>query len=536
VTSQLLSLRFFKETAFVVYRPVPRGEIAETLAYLRDLFREVKPSNEQEARAHERREIVTKNLLSNLSRLKDHPTLHAVLEVAEIFSLTLDGAHRIFGYNLEGIQEYDFRLNGGRTHIIESYPFERDLLIDLPLRLARSEVFGWNSTLRDLVSEWQTEVPIRTLEDEGWQRPGAFYVHVGTEDSLGSNLPPGAIALVEPVSDEDRVRPNPRAIYLLQFGNGYRCSRCVVTGNKLLLLIYGRNYTGPQEFSYPGGVRIAGKIRMFALNLPAPEYSLLRSLPSSPSNGPLILPWEHASMDRLFLAKYQRFRRSRQDLPRVREALETIFHSRLSGRTERRYRSPTPSHPHVDALIQLTLANVARYSDSIRARRPVPSDRGRFSLGALLNVRHLHDLAGAFRRVELPVPSDRWTAFRKEYVEWPTLLSLRFPQLRSWDDRVVRLPKGTAIHGVEPAISPGTILLLGAIAGTPDTRSDSKKSGWSRPIYTLRRGAEIVCGHLEQDGDQYALLSNTQGSALPVRFGRDDLHQLSQVCGVAVPV
>ena len=103
-----------------MYRPVPRGQIADTLSHLRDLFREIKPTNEREARAHERREVVTKNLLSNLLRLKEHPTLHAVLELSDIYSLTLDGAHRIFGYNLERFQEYDFRLNGGRTHIIES--------------------------------------------------------------------------------------------------------------------------------------------------------------------------------------------------------------------------------------------------------------------------------------------------------------------------------------------------------------------------------------------------------------------------------
>ena len=214
-----------------------------------------------------------------------------------------------------------------------------------------------------------------------------------------------------------------------------------------------RSYTGPQEFSYPGGVRIAGKVRMFSLTLPAPDYPLLRSLPNAPSNGPLILPWEHASMDRLFLAKYQRFHRPKQELPRVRETLEAVFRSRLSGRTERRYRSPTASQPHVDALIQLTLANMARYTDSIRARRSGPSDRGRFSLDALLNARHLYDLPAASRTARLPVPSERWTALRKEYVEWPTLLSLKFPQLQAWDDRVVRLPQGSAIHGVDPAAS-----------------------------------------------------------------------------------
>ena len=55
--------------------------------------------------------------------------------------MTLEGAHRLFGYDLTEIREYDLRINGGRTHILESYPFERDLLVDLPAQLAPREAF-----------------------------------------------------------------------------------------------------------------------------------------------------------------------------------------------------------------------------------------------------------------------------------------------------------------------------------------------------------------------------------------------------------
>jgi hypothetical protein len=519
-----------------VYRPVPRDQIADILMHLRGLFRQIKPSTGQEFRTHERREVVTKNLLSNLLRMKEHPTLSAVLELADVFSLTLDGAHQIFGYRLEAIRDYDLKLNGSRTHIIESYPFARDSLVDLPSRLGNTDAFRWDATLQELVSEWQTEIPIRTLDEEGWQRPGTFYVHVGTEDSLGSSLPPGATALVEPVTEEDRRRPNPRAVYLLQFNNGYRCSRCVVTGSKLILLVSGKTYAGPQEFSYPGAVRIAGKVRMFALGLPAPDYPSLRSLPSSSSSAPLILPWEQSSMARLFAAEYQRFQRSRQDLPYVRETLERVFHRKLSARTERRYRGPTPSQPHVDALIQLTLTNLTRYTDSIRTRRPTLSDRGRYSLDSLLRAHNLSDIAALARRAPLPTPPERWLELRKAYVEWPTLLSLNFPQLRSWDKRIIRFPRGSAVPGVDPPISPGSLMVLDTVPTVPDIRNESRKTGWSRPIYSLRKGLEIVCGHLEQDGDQYALLSNALGSALPVRFGRDELHRLNRVSGIAVLV
>ena len=100
-----------------MYRPVTRAEIADALVHIRDLYRQIKPPDEQEYRASERREDGIKNLLSNLPRTKEHPTLNTVDEVANMALLTIEGAHRLFGYDLARIREYDLRLNGGRTHI-----------------------------------------------------------------------------------------------------------------------------------------------------------------------------------------------------------------------------------------------------------------------------------------------------------------------------------------------------------------------------------------------------------------------------------
>jgi hypothetical protein len=104
-----------------VYRPAPRTEISDALAHLRELHRQITPSNDHERNAFERRELITKNLLSNLRRTGDHPTLSMLLEIADMFSLTIEGAHRLFGYDLGGMREYDLRLNGGRTHIERSH-------------------------------------------------------------------------------------------------------------------------------------------------------------------------------------------------------------------------------------------------------------------------------------------------------------------------------------------------------------------------------------------------------------------------------
>jgi len=518
-----------------VYSHVPRNVVTDALIHIRDLYRRIRPTDDQALRAHARREATIRDLLSNLPRTNDHPTLKTVLDVADSCYLTLDGAHRLFGYSLDRIQEYDLKLNGGRTHIIESYPFERDLRIDLPMRLAHRDAFAGDALMRDLVPEWQEDLPIKALEGQDWSQPGAFYVHVGTEDSLGSSIPPGATALVEPIDREEALRPNPRKIYLLQFGNGYRCSHCVATRGKLQLFSSGRTYLGREEFLYPGSVRIAGRIRMFAMNLPLPEFASLHVLPPSQQYADLILPWEHRSRDRLLATKHRRFRRSKEQEQVVRDVLKAELRAKLSERSERRYRSPTSSEPHVNALLHLTVAHAARYTDALRAGGSLRSDRGRFSLEALLKARHLDDLLvqphGAFP----PMPASVWEELRREFVEWPPLLSMKFPQLQQWDERIVRLAESCSISGLDPSIQPGSWLLLEKTSAIPDTRSEAAKTGWSRPLYTLRKEMKYFCGYLGREGNQYALFSDTGGST-KIAFSTNEMSSLSQVAGIAVPV
>jgi hypothetical protein len=170
-----------------MFHRVSRSEIMDTVSHLRGLHRQIKPANEQESRTAERREILIRHLISNLNRISEHPTLTLVLQISELLSLTIEGAHRMFGYNLGSMREYDMRLNGGRTHIVESYIFERDRIVDVPSEFAAAEAFRSDATLGDLIRRWQDDVPVRSLRGRGWSRPGAFYIHVGTKDSAGTH-------------------------------------------------------------------------------------------------------------------------------------------------------------------------------------------------------------------------------------------------------------------------------------------------------------------------------------------------------------
>ncbi len=519
-----------------MHRPVARGEIADALIHIRDLYRRLAPSNEREYRAYERREVGIKNLLSNLPRTKEHPTLNLVDEVADMAGLTIEGAHRLFGYNLTEIRAYDLRLNGGRTHIVEAYAFDRDRLIDLPLEFASEEISGFGGMLGDMVSTWQTGIPIRVLEEAGWLRPGTFFVHIGTEDSLGSSLPPGSLALVDPIDDDEKSHPSPRAIYLLQFGNGYRCSRCVVSRGKLQLLNSERTYLGPENFDYPKAVRIAGRIRAFALKLPLSQYSSRYSLPFCGNCADLILPMEQPTRNALFATKHKRFKRTKDEEQLVREAFRAALGSSPSKRTERRYREFTPSEPHVDSLIYFTVTNLARYTDSLRTGGSLITDAGRFSLETLLRARQWADVLAATPEMRLPQPVKAWEVYRSELVDWVPLLSLKFPELRLWSDRALRLANGSAIQGLDPAISPGSWMFLEKDLAIPDVQSDQRKTGWSRPLYVLRRRLEINCGYLERDGDGFALMSSAYGYGSKIAFAKGELKDLRRVGCVLVPV
>lgn len=517
----------------MVYRPVSRSEIVDVVQHLRQLFRTAPSTTLMQQLAAERRELFSRNLVSNLMRTGQHPTLNTVLEIADAFSLTVDGAHRIFGYHLDELRILDEELNSGRTHIIEAHSFQRDLLIDLPEQLANNDVFERDSSLKEIVIRWQQNVPIRALSEViGWRSPGVFYVRVGFEDSLGSGLPPGSLALVQPASQAEGSRPDPRSIYLLQFGNGYRCSRCVISGSKLILISSGTLHSGPREFLYPSAVRVVGRIRYFALRLPARDPLLPNRVPPfTPGPAPLVLPWEHSSLAALFSAKHSRFRRSLAERGHVRERLETAFQADLSERTARRYRRPTASLPHVSTLMQLSVTHFTPYSNSVDMKLSRSED-GKFSLEPLLKSRSLPEAALSESAGHLPMPLDRWEYLRTTFVEWPTLLSLSFPRLEPLKEMVVRLARGVALPNLHPPIGPGSLLLLEPLGFQPDLHRENKQTGWHRPIYVHRSRGRIICGYLEAAGNGLALVGGDAKVHVSLAAG----SWLERVAGVVVPL
>ena len=100
-----------------MYTSVGSSEIIDRVEHIRELHRQIHLTNDRERIEDERREHKIKDFISNLRRTDARPTVNMVRELEEACSLTTDGAYRLFGYELDGIREFDLLLNGGRTHI-----------------------------------------------------------------------------------------------------------------------------------------------------------------------------------------------------------------------------------------------------------------------------------------------------------------------------------------------------------------------------------------------------------------------------------
>jgi hypothetical protein len=62
------------------------------------------------------------------------------------------------------------------------------------------------------------------------------------------------------------------------------------------------------------------------------------------------------------------------------------------------------------------------------------------------------------------------------------------------------------------------------------------KTGWSRQVYALRRGTDLLCGYLDRSENRYVLLPGGKGFGEAIAIHQDELEQINYVCGAAIPV
>lgn len=518
-----------------MYEPVPMQQIVENVMHIYGLYRNA-ATGPVDAEERSARMLFLRSLINNLQHEKSKPSPRVLHELSQRIHLSIGGSFKLLGYRLDSMREVDFLLNGHRTRIIESYPFFRDREIDLPCALSAATAFERSALVSELITNWQRSLPIRALQGDDWQRRGMYYVQIGTEDSPAlAGIPPGAVVSIEPVSLAEQSNPDPDGIYCLQFGNGYKCCRCLASQNKLILIPRSSHYVGQHEFLYPQEVRIVGRARGFAAQLPLVLSDKTEEAEVSRS-APLILPWEQPSLATLLQTERLRFGLKEQMLDQANQILESRVGATLSRRTLRRYAYEARLVPHTDTLLALTLFHSVRISDVLRSLRFWQDESRLYSLASLLKTRSLVELPVHHGAAAAPEPRMRWRELLNDWGEWPTLLSLAIPQMEQYQHRLLRIYRNPIFDGLDPLLRVGSVALLEELHQIPKTQDDREKRGWNRPMYAIRRGEEVFCGYCENDGMRITLIPHPRSSARRVSFLHHQITILGKLAGIASPL
>jgi len=477
------------------------------------------------------------DLLSNLRQFGSTPTPHQLQALKQRLSLTIGGTFKLFGYSLDSMRGVEALLNGGRTRLIETYPFNRDRPVDLPGVLGHGGVFQHTAFLSDLVVRWQKGVPIRAIRGPHWQKDGFLYAQLGSNDTLAMpTIPPGSHIAIRPIDELERQNPNPEHIYFLQHGNGYLCCRCAVRHGRLVIITQDQSYAGSHEFFYPGEVRIVGRVVSFGVQLPLP--SPLLDLPRRTyKSAPLILPWEHKSLRALVSAERQRFGITEAHLARASEILESRLGASVSVRTVRRYEREKERMPRTSVLIGLALIHSLRFTDVLRSLNLWTDESQHYSLGALMNATTFDDLPIGFPAAVAPDPVGRWQPLLDEWGEWPTLLSMAMPDLGQWGHRILRINQSAWFKGLDPLMAPHSVVVLDELKVTPPSRAENHRDNWDRPIFAILHEGKTFCGYVEADGTNLVLLPHPSASGTPrMVFRKRHVQILGQGVAVASPL
>jgi len=516
-----------------MYEQVPVHQVINFLTHIYSLYRRDAGGEKRRAREYRTCQELLRRTIDNLKRGKSSLSPATLGELSRQAKLTIGSALSLVGYPLDQLREVEIRLNGHRTRIIESYPFDQDRKIDLP-KVLTNNAFGRTALLSEIVRDWQTEIPIRVLRGPAWRRK-FFYAQVGVEDLGLSGIPPGAFLAVEPISDHLQRWDDPFSMYFLQFKNGYRCSRCVVSDGKLTLLPYSHRYFGRHEFLYPHEVRIVGQIRGFVASFPPSTFTPVESR-RAPSKTPLIFPWEQPSLNALLRTESLRLGLDRQKVERANEVLKSLLDITVSERTLRRYHHGAETNPSAGVLVALCLIHSVRFSDVLRLVGLLRDESEYFSLSTWLRAATMDELRSVLHDAITPTPSDAWDYLMREWGAWPTLISIIIPGLRKLENRILRIEQDKLFPGLPPSIRPGTFALIDELGDLPDTGADRDKDEWGRPIYALQHKQDILCGYLDRDEEHFTLIPHPRSRARRISFLRRQVEIIGRLIVVASPL
>jgi hypothetical protein len=429
--------------------------------------------------------------------------------LARVFNLTTDASYRIFGRQLDDIARFEEELNPNRTRLIESYVYHRDHPIQVPRTYSSDTPRDRSYFISDVVTEWQ-HLPIRSLGNRSTSPPSFVYAKLGLSDETASAaIPRGAYVQGFPLDEHENLRPDPSKYYLIQHGHGYLCSRCIVEGEFLHLIVDGAGYQGRRRLRLAQDAQILARAGAYFASLLLPPIIYSVSVAQHPA-APIIPPWSQTSLQQLIATERLRFGLSAAHIDQRSRRLPAWAGYKVSGKHVPVIET-AEGLPHVSTAFCLAAICSLRLQDVLRSCRVELDDARRLSLETILQANNQQDIDRYLNHLAEQEQSrtNVWPPSLSRWSDLGTLLSIirrHFPEPQF---EFLHVDQGIQYRGLDPRIRSGSILVVQLFSSRNQVReplnSEYQRKG-RRLIYVIRHKGSLICSYIEATGNDHLIL------------------------------
>ena len=234
-------------------------------------YRQVEEASKQIAQRHRNSDYIL-----GLSRLADIenkaviPGLHRFYSLCAIYRLDLAEVLEWYGIDVSRIFEDTLSVEPSNTHLIRIRDGSRGT-VQLPIRLEPGVDLSRTTYLSRMIQQWG-KIPLGLLDSLDIEENR--YGFIGSDDFLMYPLlRPGSLVQID--DSRSKIRNSgwtnefERPIYFFELRDGYACSFCNVSGDRLILQPHSGSPSEPRVLAYPADVDVIGQVVGVAMHLQA---------------------------------------------------------------------------------------------------------------------------------------------------------------------------------------------------------------------------------------------------------------------------
>ncbi|MCC7174040.1 MAG: helix-turn-helix transcriptional regulator [Bryobacterales bacterium] len=225
-------------------------------------YRDVEEASLRIAERHGHPEFaVALSRLADIENKGTVPTIYRLYSLCAIYRLDPQEVLRWYGVDLANLGADSLQAEIERTHLI-GFNLPDDSEVQAPLSLDPAFDVRRTTYLSRMIQRWGT-LPLGLLK--GLDLKNQRYGYIGTEDwSMYPLLPPGSLVLVDEarrkVIDGGWESEFERPIYFLEYREGYACSWCQLSKNRLVLQPHPASRCAAHIYAYPSEIEVVGQV------------------------------------------------------------------------------------------------------------------------------------------------------------------------------------------------------------------------------------------------------------------------------------